>query len=882
MKSLYILLLLCVSCSALQRSAQKQNVPAANDCTKAPTSINQKMPTKANHMQAAKPYATAKPWAYWWWLGSAVDAANITANLEDYAKAGFGGLHIIPIYGIRGEEYRHISYLSPRWVAMLRHTLREAERLGLGIDMTLGTGWPLGGSQVSAADAAQAFSIVQADGGKYQLIVNPTRQKVKRAAPGAEGWVLDHFNKAALLRYCGPFDTLFAAGDLPVRAIYNDSYEVYDANWTAGFFEAFQQRRGYDLRAHLDVLAKDTAVSDREKRIWADYHETLSDLLLEDFTKPLTEFAHRHQKILRNEAHGSPANILDLYGASDVPESEFFGSKPYAIPYHRQDPDYDPCRFGKPGEIVMKLASSAAHVTGKKWVSSETATWLGNHFKVSLQQLKPIIDESFIGGVNHIFYHGIPYSPKEAAYPGWLFYAATNFNQQSHFWAHLPHLNAYVERCQTLLQAARPDNDVLLYFPLVDMWHAVGKKSKTHALDVHTLLSDGLLNSPFGQLVSALQGTGYAFDFVSDRQLQHSYARHRTLYTESGTAYKAVVVPPVTYMPMRTLHALVRLQKAGVQVLFIQHLPTSVNGFFQVEKRQQAFQKFLKRLPNAAVCRDVPQGLVQRHIRRETLRDQGLTFLRKQTAAGTLYFITNFDTLFRQDSIVLQAAGQAVRIFNPLYATQWLSEFKRIAPQQIQLPFALAPGESVFVEVLRSAVADTPTKWPLRMRDTLALRGNWHVDFLRGDPALPERYQTDTLRSWTLAPDTLTHSFSGTARYTLSFSVPPSYIGRTGWIELGDVRESAEVRLNGQALGVAWCLPMRVPLPSSVLRANNILEIAVTNLSANRIRFLDRQGVAWKKFYDINMVDIRYQPFYAGAWPLVASGLLGPVRIVVQ
>ena len=85
---------------------------------------------------------TAKPWAYWWWMGSAVNEKDIAKNLEDFAAAGFGGLHIIPIYGVKGEEANFINYLSPKWVEMLDFTVEKAKTLGLGIDMTLGTGWP--------------------------------------------------------------------------------------------------------------------------------------------------------------------------------------------------------------------------------------------------------------------------------------------------------------------------------------------------------------------------------------------------------------------------------------------------------------------------------------------------------------------------------------------------------------------------------------------------------------------------------------------------------------------------------------------------------------------------------------------------------------------
>lgn len=827
-----------------------------------------------------KAISTAKPWAYWWWLGSAVDEKNITLNLEDFAEAGFGGMHVIPIYGVKGEEPKFIPYLNARWIELLEHTVREANRLGLGIDMTLGTGWPFGGSHVTDTDAAKGFKIIK-KANQYSLEVVPTKQKVKRAAPGAEGWVVDPFDAEALNRYFRPFDSIFMRKNIGVRAFYNDSYEVYGANWTPRFFEKFRILRGYDLAENLDVLAKDTAINDREKRIWSDYHETLSDLLLEVFTKKYVETAHQYGKIARNESHGSPANILDLYTLNDVPESEFFGSKPYDIPFYQQDEDYEINRFGTPGSLIMKLASSPAHIKGKKLVSSETATWLGNHFKVSLKQIKPIVDESFVSGINHIFYHGVPYSPKDAAYPGWLFYASTNFNQQSHFWEHLPQLNQYIERCQSLLQNSKPDNDVLLYFPVYDLWHSVGRSSKTHPIDVHAILREGMFNAPLGRLADTLQQQGYAFDFVSDRQLLDF-----SIHTHNMQGYKAVIIPPITYMPLKTLEALERLRKAGVQVVFCQKLPTSVNGFYEWEKRQAAFVQLLQSFKSIVGIQFWSPFASKKNalgkVRRETLAEKGWQFIRKKTSHGTLYFITNPQQHFQKGSITLHTQGNAVRLFNPLLNQQQWVKFAKTSDGQTKINLELLAGESIFIEILNQTPpnnAKTFYQLPLSPKD-IPLNGNWQIDFIKGEPALPQSFSTPQLVSWTTATDTMAQYFSGKARYTLYFKLDKGELNKSAWLDLGDVRESAEVRLNGKSVGTAWCLPMRLPIPKSFLKAENVLEIDVINLSANHIRYLDRRGVSWKKFYDINMVDIRYRSFDASSWKAVLSGLLGEIKLV--
>src|SRR5690606_8378845 len=158
-------------------------------------------------------------------------------------------------------------------------------------------------------------------------------------------------------------------------------------------------------------------------------------------------------------AHGSPGNLLDLYALADIPETEIFGSSGFPIPGLRVDglPNSHP-----PDPLVIRMASSAAHVAGKPLVSSESCTWLGEHFRVALSQAKPELDQLWTAGVNHVFYHGIAYSPPDAPWPGWLFYASTNFAPSNPQWPHFKALNAYVARVQSALQSGSPDNDVLL------------------------------------------------------------------------------------------------------------------------------------------------------------------------------------------------------------------------------------------------------------------------------------------------------------------------------------------------------------------------------------------------------------------------------------
>ena len=339
-----------------------------------------------NAVRAQLPLPTpeARPGLRWWWLGSAVDKPNLAWNMEQYARAGVGTVEITPIYGVQGNERNDIAYLSPKWMEMLRYTEDEGRRNNIEIDMATGTGWPFGGPWVPLSEAAckATFADTVVNGKRrVTLHVGRTRQKVKRAAPGGEGWVIDHFDSTAVAHYLAHIDSAFTASGTPFpHTFFNDSYEVYGANWTPRLPEEFLKRRGYNLMDNLDKLV------DGDPQVVSDYRETLAELLLKNFTNQWTAWAHRHGAITRNQAHGSPANLIDCYAGVDIPEIEGFGLTNFGIKGLRTDKGFTRPNFSDLS--MLKYAPSAAHITGKKYTSSETFTWLTEHFRTSLSQMK--------------------------------------------------------------------------------------------------------------------------------------------------------------------------------------------------------------------------------------------------------------------------------------------------------------------------------------------------------------------------------------------------------------------------------------------------------------------------------------------------------------
>ena len=818
----------------------------------------------------------SKPWTRWWWPGSAVDKASLTWQLEKLASAGVGGMEITPIYGAKGYESRYIDFLSPKWMEMLEHTGREAQRLGLGLDMATGTGWPFGGPWIDEANALKRVALK--DG---QLTGEPTKMMVKRAAPGDEGLVIDPFSPDALRRYLAPFDQAFA--QFPrglVRSQFHDSFEYFNASWTPKLPEVFRAMHGYDIQQFATALttrnAADVKSVDRDTlaRVKSDYRDTLAQLHL-DYLRTWVAWSHEKGWLVRNQSHGAPANLLDLYANADIAETEIFGSTPFPIPGLRRAPDEVRQDLDLPEPLMVRMASSAGHVVGHNLSSSESATWLRDHWKESLAYVKPELDRILVEGINHIFYHGTVFSPQDAAWPGWLFYASTQFQPNNTWWDDFGALNRYIARVQSILQGGKPDNPVLLYWPIADVWDNADGLAKM--LSVHNV--GWLTEQPVGKIGRALLEHGYGFDYISDAQLQQTRADAGALVTP-GARYQVIVVPAARRMPVATAQKLAALAHAGATVIF-EKLPEDVPGYGRLAERRAAFKAALASLGGrATVNTDVLATLAAKAVSREPIAETGLHVIRRATSAGADYFFTNHTAKAFAGWTPLGVAVRAANLLDPLTGRSGAAALRAGEAGKAQVYLQLAPGESLLLRTAREPAATSATAWPYRevAGTPVALNGSWTINFTQGGPALPAALTTTALKSWTDLGGDAAKRFGGTARYRLEFDAPAATAD--DWrLDLGDVRESARVRLNGRDLATAWSVPFAVRIGADLKPGRNVLELDVTNLAANRIRDLDQRKQPWKIMREINFVNINYKPFDASGWALTPSGLLGPVTL---
>jgi hypothetical protein len=921
----------------------------------------------------------ARPGTRWWWLGSAVDTANLSYNLRTYADAGIGAVEITPIYGVQQNEANDINFLTDRWMEMLRHTETVGAQLGLEVDMNTGTGWPFGGPEVTLEEAAtraifnrwdadipaatkarkapytasilptdakelkalktatltgvwaydtdattattalDVTADVDADGtlstsrltpGRHYTLValwiGKTLQAVKRAAPGGAGYVMDHFAPGAVQNYLGKFDRAFARTATPYpHTFFNDSYEVYGADWTPALLTEFAARRGYRLEDHLPAFLDTEA--ETHARLVSDYRETLSDLLLETFTHMWTAWAHEHHAITRNQAHGSPANLLDVYAAVDIPEIEGFGLSDFDIDGLRRD---TLTKKNDSDLSMLKYAASAAHITDKPYTSSETFTWLTEHFRTSLSQCKPDMDLMFVSGVNHCFFHGTTYSPREAAWPGYLFYAAMEMSPINTIWTDAPAFFSYITRCQSFLQWGRPDNDFLVYLPVYDIWHDY--PGRLLQFDIHSMAKKA---PKFIEAVSDIYRAGYDMDYISDAMLDRTTCVDGELITEGGTHYQALILPAAHIMQPATAQRLLALARQGATIVFVGTYPTDVPGLTDLDARSAQLREAIGQLPGvgfeqASVTR-LGQGYIitapdyrtatdlchtERGVRPEVMkREAGVSCIRRSNPTGHHYFISSLQHAGVDGWVKLGVEAQAAVLFDPMTGRMGRARVRQ-TDGTTEVYLQLASGESCILQTYAEAQAAdllTADGQPLGAWTYLqpategaqTLRTGWTLSFPATQPAIGGSYALDTLCAWTeLSTVPEARTCKGTARYTTTVKLSKKQLkaSTTHWmLDLGDVRESAHLYVNGQDAGTLFAVPYRMDISPYLKAGDNRIEVDVTGLAANYVAEMDRQGTVWRRFKDANIANLKGgRVSYYGDWDVMPCGLNGAVRLV--
>jgi hypothetical protein len=680
------------------------------------------------------------------------------------------------------------------------------------------------------------------------FIEGHTRMQVKRAAVGAEGFVLDHLSHDAVSHYLQKVGTplIGAFGSTPPYAIFSDSLEVGGSDWTPNLPAEFQKRRGYDLIPHLPELAVGGSVAADTVR--HDYGETITDLFNNNYLKQIADWAVGHHTKFRSQSYGEPA--VDFSGQNIAQLAEGEG------PQWR-------------GFSTLRWATSANHVFNHAVSSGETFTWLHSPaFRAIPLDMKAEADIDFIMGENQIICHGWPYSPPdgEVPEPGWSLYAAAVFNNHNPWHPVMPAVTAYIGRMSYILRQGKPANQVAVLLPTDDAWatFAPGRTSVTGDM--------GRYVTP--ALMSAILSAGYNVDFIDAKAIN----------TVGLGDHQILILPTMERIPVETLKKIAAYVKSGHTAIAYGREPAltpegKALGDAGGDTSEIALipdEASLAKALNSAAKPDFQISATDE----ATVSNVG--FIRRKMPSADVYFVTNTGN----QPIDVTATFATTH----KYAEEWDADNADVyAGTATGQAIHLAPyGARVYVF---SDVRSTAKPAPKPSSQLADLSGDWKVAF----PSIHKTVDESTLADWTADPSTLHYSGEGvyTREFTLadapkapvfvefgggkSEQVPPRAAHIQAYYD-PPIQAAGLITVNGQPAGILWHPPYHLEITKLLKPGKNTIEIRVYNTALNAWSALPPRDYApliakyGDKFQmqDLNLVAP------------VPSGILGPIRLVTE
>jgi hypothetical protein len=692
----------------------------------------------------------------------------------------------------------------------------------------------------------------------------------------ATGLEVDKLNRDYVKSYVDGYlkmysDTVGAenVGKDGISYLLTDSIEVGPQNWTDNILEEFKQRRGYDARPWLPALTGVVIKStlDTDRFLW-DFRRTLGQLLAENHYGEIADDLHSHGMSYYGEAleyhRPSLGDDMEMRSKTDVPMGAMW------------------TWAGSPGPDIdyvsdLRGAASVAHIYGQNLVGAESMTSRGPAWSFSPGNLKKVADLEFALGVNRFEIHESAHQPVPDMAPGLTLGPYGLWFNRNDTWAEEagPWVT-YLARCSYMLQRGHYAADVAYFYG-----------------------EEGPLTAVFGWNGIENAPDGYGFDFVNSDVILHQLSvKEGRLVTPGGTSYR------ILYLGGRsqrmTLPVLRQIRSLVAQgAVLVGNKPTDSPSLADDEKEFQrvADQLWGKRPTGARSMRKAGKGRVYTGMSANEVlaalgvardweyskpeADTTLMFLHRKLDDGDVYFVDNREERAEDVDATFRVEGKTPELWDPATGVTEPVSY-RIADGRTTVPLHLDPYGSTFV-VFRESAAQSTLQLPAPKETVIggldqALNRNWEVSFEQGKGA-PEALGFEHLASWTEMPlsplDEGIKYFSGTATYSKTIEVSADDLAKGAhlWLDLGDVRELADVRVNGVNLGILWKTPYKVDVTGEIKPGKNDIEIRVTNLWVNRM-IGDQQPWALKKyaFADFN-------PYKADS-PLLPSGLLGPVHIV--
>jgi hypothetical protein len=873
----------------------------------------------------------------WWWFGPAVTRDEVDREMRAMRDAGIGGVEVSTVYPLTVDDPTHgltnLRFLSAEHLAVVSNATQTARQLGLRMDMTMGSGWPFGGPHITPDLASQRLRCVHValaagerripapplqdgqqfiaafisagDGRPFDMArvarVSPekdgsfvapsqpaparellffvselTGQKVKRPALGAEGLVLDHYSRAALEKHLAAVGApLAAAGGGNMRAMFCDSLEVFEADWTPGLLEEFRRRRGYDLTPYLPALETDYGTRTRSVR--HDWGETLSELFNQNFLEPFQAWCHQHYLLSRVQAYGQPPAQLSSYRFVDLPEGEQGDNAGHWN-------QFTPARW----------ASSAGHFYGAPIISAEAFTWIHSlPFRATPLDFKAMADEYFLEGINQLVVHGWPYSPPGQPEPGWHFYAAGAMNAHNPWWFAMPDLAQYLARASFVLRQGRPANDIAVYLPTHDAWASFSPGQVNLWQETWRRLGPDLL--------PALLEAGYNLDFVDDEILERQGHVEGGKLVVADEAFPIVILPGIERIPPATLAKMGEFARSGGVLLATRRLPSLAPGLLHqqpdsAEVARQVDEIFRRPSSPGHFVADERRQFEEELARLETPDvvfsppSPHLGFIHRHLDSAEIYFLANTLNQRVESTATFRVQGKSPEYWDMFTGQVSAARVLGGGGKSTAISLALEPYGSRLLVFTNRKPAEASAPPPVHL-DALDLSRDWQVTFEGTD----RQVNMEFLRSWTEIEGL--KYFSGRAVYQRQIDIPEAYLrpGRQMVLSLGDstpipiqndthyqawleapVREAAEVYLNGRCVGTVWHPPYELDVTPFLHRGENELRIVVGNTAVNQMAGRtapDRSALTARfgeRFEDQGKELMQPPP----------SGLLGPIRLI--
>ena len=888
----------------------------------------------------------------WWWFGPSATKAELERELETMKAGGIGGVEVQTTYPLGLDDVvasglHNYPFLSQEYLENLRFAAQKARELGLRFDLTLGSGWPYGGPSVPVSKSAgmlrvaaihisagensvalphmeagerfiSAFLAGESTGtlatqgaqrlsgmqhGRWQVppgkrprevlffIASRTGQQVKRPALGAEGFVLDHYDRGAVENYLHAVgDKLLGAfGTQPPYAVFSDSLEVYGADWSGNFLKEFRARRGYDLTPYLpDLVGTESAAASEVRHDWG---ETLIELADENYLAPIQKWAAEHGTRFRSQTYGTPPVTLSSNALVDLPEGEGW--------------NWD-------GFSAVRWAASANHLYGHAVTSSETWTWLHSPvFRATPLDMKAAADAYFLEGSNQLIGHGWPYSPSSAEEPGWHFYAAAVFSEHNPWWFVMPEVARYLQRVSFVLRQGKPVADVAVLLPTDDalaqftatVTQPAGGQESLAPVGASVSVNQVVAKLLGNKVIPAILQAGFNFDFIDAEAIDRV-----------GIPYPILVLPHIERLPLATYRKIEAYSQSGGIVIATGSPPSLAPGLMQFKTDSQQVHRisgelFLDGKARGHIVADDAElgSSLQRLLRPDVTfspRADGIGFVHRKLEGADLYFLANTTNQTILTHAVFRTATKETELWDPV------SGHMRSLGQASSVDLKLLPYQSTIL-LLSQEETSAEGREPRRERagllpPALDLSTDWHVTF----SASGQTVKMEKLRSWT--DDERTRYYSGVARYEKTVDVPPAMFEHrfrlildfgpgtpielpaapsaspgdgTGsdtlrmqaWLD-GPVREAAQVYVNGNLAGAVWLPPYEVDLTSFLHDGANELRIVVGNLAINEMagRALPDHRLLYERY------GIRFRDQDVDHLEPLPSGILGDLRLVAR